>query len=86
MDSSGVRPRPQQLTQDCSEAGGGERPAAKHKQHLYFFHINMFYDLWLYIVTHVPGAHKHRDDVKLRLFWVSRLHELQQATKGFSFL
>lgn len=40
----------------------------------------------LHIHTHVPGAHKHRDDIQLRLLGVSSLHKLQQPTKSFSFL
>ena len=37
-------------------------------------------------VTHVPGSHKHRDDIRLSQLGVSGLHHLQQLTEGFSLL
>ena len=37
-------------------------------------------------VTHVPGSHEHRDDIRLSQLGVSGFHHLQQLTEGFSLL
>lgn len=36
--------------------------------------------------THVPGANKHRDHIRLALLGVSHFHQLEEVTEGVTFL
>lgn len=88
MASSGVCPKPQHVIQVCSARGGGDPPAKanqRNKAEIKADRIGASAGRFQ-TFTHVPGANKHRDHVRLALLGVSHFHQLEEVTEGVTFL